>query len=432
MLRRWGEIGPLRQAAGAQRRAPALRAARRAAVRQRPHPPRAHAQQDPEGHRREVAHHGRLARAVRPGLGLPRPADRAAGREGARTREEGGDAEGRGARALPRRTRRSSSTSSASEFERLGVLGDWEHPYLTMDSDLRGAGDPRARAVHRGGAALSRQEAGALVRVVRDRARRGRGRVRRRHVAVGLRGVPLRRAAARRRSPASPASRPRSGRPRRGRCRRTSRSRCIPTTSTSRSRSRDRRADRRRARCVPALAKAMRVDAAAARAAPLPRPRARGRALPAPVARPRRAGRARRLRHARERHRPRAHRARPRPGRLRDRPALRARRATRRSTIAGRFTADGRRVGGPARLRRRPEDRRAPARRRARCSPRRSYVHSYPHCWRCKKPIIFRATEQWFIVAWTRGEPRACARRRSPRSTACAGSRRGAATASTA
>ena len=23
-------------------------------------------------------------------------------------------------------------------------------------------------------------------------------------------------------------------------------------------------------------------------------------------------------------------------------------------------------------------------------------THSYPHCWRCKKPIIFRATEQWF------------------------------------
>ena len=23
--------------------------------------------------------------------------------------------------------------------------------------------------------------------------------------------------------------------------------------------------------------------------------------------------------------------------------------------------------------------------------------HSYPHCWRCKKPIIFRATQQWFI-----------------------------------
>ena len=24
-------------------------------------------------------------------------------------------------------------------------------------------------------------------------------------------------------------------------------------------------------------------------------------------------------------------------------------------------------------------------------------IHSYPHCWRCKKPVIFRATEQWFI-----------------------------------
>jgi len=24
-------------------------------------------------------------------------------------------------------------------------------------------------------------------------------------------------------------------------------------------------------------------------------------------------------------------------------------------------------------------------------------VHSYPHCWRCKKPVIFRATEQWFV-----------------------------------
>ncbi len=23
--------------------------------------------------------------------------------------------------------------------------------------------------------------------------------------------------------------------------------------------------------------------------------------------------------------------------------------------------------------------------------------HSYPHCWRCKKPVLFRATEQWFV-----------------------------------
>jgi isoleucyl-tRNA synthetase len=26
------------------------------------------------------------------------------------------------------------------------------------------------------------------------------------------------------------------------------------------------------------------------------------------------------------------------------------------------------------------------------------YVHSYPHCWRCKNPIVYRATEQWFLA----------------------------------
>jgi isoleucyl-tRNA synthetase len=26
-----------------------------------------------------------------------------------------------------------------------------------------------------------------------------------------------------------------------------------------------------------------------------------------------------------------------------------------------------------------------------------SYEHSYPHCWRCKNPVVFRATAQWFI-----------------------------------
>ena len=24
--------------------------------------------------------------------------------------------------------------------------------------------------------------------------------------------------------------------------------------------------------------------------------------------------------------------------------------------------------------------------------------HSYPHCWRCKNPVIFRAPSQWFIA----------------------------------
>ena len=26
-----------------------------------------------------------------------------------------------------------------------------------------------------------------------------------------------------------------------------------------------------------------------------------------------------------------------------------------------------------------------------------NYDHRYPHCWRCKNPVIFRATPQWFI-----------------------------------
>ncbi len=29
--------------------------------------------------------------------------------------------------------------------------------------------------------------------------------------------------------------------------------------------------------------------------------------------------------------------------------------------------------------------------------PDRRFRHSYPHCWRCKRPVIFRATVQWFV-----------------------------------
>jgi isoleucyl-tRNA synthetase len=28
---------------------------------------------------------------------------------------------------------------------------------------------------------------------------------------------------------------------------------------------------------------------------------------------------------------------------------------------------------------------------------KKDIAHSYPHCWRCKQPVIFRATEQWFL-----------------------------------
>ena len=50
-----------------------------------------------------------------------------------------------------------------------------------------------------------------------------------------------------------------------------------------------------------------------------------------------------------------------------------------------------------------------------------NYKHSYPHCWRCHNPVIFRATEQWFIrmdAARERREARLCAKRRSRKSAA--------------
>jgi isoleucyl-tRNA synthetase len=46
------------------------------------------------------------------------------------------------------------------------------------------------------------------------------------------------------------------------------------------------------------------------------------------------------------------------------------------------------------------------------------YVHSYPHCWRCKHPIVYRATEQWFLALDTplpraAGEPPATLREKA-------------------
>ena len=61
----------------------------------------ARAQQDPQGPGRQVAQHARLRRAVHPGLGLPRPADRTEGRSRARP-EEAADEHGGLPPRLPR------------------------------------------------------------------------------------------------------------------------------------------------------------------------------------------------------------------------------------------------------------------------------------------------------------------------------------------
>ena len=110
-------------------------------------------------------------------------------------------------------------------------------------------------------------------------------------------------------------------------------------------------------------------------------------------------------------HRARPHRARPRRGGLRARPAAlglrdlqpgRRRRALHRRGRALR-RADG--LGGE------PADHRAPPRSAARSWPRCRSSHTYPHCWRCKNPTLFRATEQWFIALDKDGLRAARARR---------------------
>ena len=105
--------------------------ARRAAVRERRDPHRPRRQQGAEGHHRQVAHARRLRRALCAGLGLPRPADRAPGREDAGQATRSGSTRRRSAMPAAS-TRPSRWTCSASDFMRLGVMGDWANPYLTL------------------------------------------------------------------------------------------------------------------------------------------------------------------------------------------------------------------------------------------------------------------------------------------------------------
>lgn len=36
------------------------------------------------------------------------------------------------------------------------------------------------------------------------------------------------------------------------------------------------------------------------------------------------------------------------------------------------------------------------------------FTHAYPHCWRCRKPVIFRATDQWFMIVDHDGHRERC------------------------
>ena len=145
---------------------PALRAARRPALRQRQHPYRPRAQQDPEGPRRPLAGDARLRLQLRARLGLPRPADRVEDR-GAVPRQ--GQEQGRGVRssssaASAAPSPSSGSTCSARSSSASASSGDWANPYLTMDFDAEAqiAREIMKFAMTR--PALSRLEAGDVVR----------------------------------------------------------------------------------------------------------------------------------------------------------------------------------------------------------------------------------------------------------------------------
>ena len=131
-----------------------------------------------------------------------------------------------------------------------------------------------------------------------------------------------------------------------------------------------------------------------------PRIRCAGRRL-----RLRRAAAARRLRHHRGRHRARPHRPQPWRGRFRAGLAPRPRGAghggrgrhatpTRSPGFAGLHVFKARGAGHRG------------AAERGALLARGTLVHSYPHSWRSKAPLIFRATAQWFIPMEAPGELR--------------------------
>ena len=142
----------------------------------------ARAEQDPQGRGQPRPPDGRLRRRLRPRLGLPRPADRVEDRGGV-------PQAGRDKDAVPVLQFRAECRAyaqhwmgvQAQEFQRLGVLGDWEQRYATMDFAVRGGDRRRDRQVPAERRAVSRAAAGDVVAGGKDRAGRGRDRVPRPH-----------------------------------------------------------------------------------------------------------------------------------------------------------------------------------------------------------------------------------------------------------
>ena len=206
--------GPLGQGAPVRARprgAPArrgarVRPARRTALRHRRHPLRDGDEQGVEGHRGPVAASDGQARRVSAGLGLPRPADRTAGRE-----EPGQGRPGPGRGRVPaalRRARDEVRRRHAHGVQAARLPRPLGRPVPDAGQGLRGDDRAPAGRLRRQGPGLPRQEARALVLRPPHGAGRGGGRVRGARLTVDLRALPDRRRHRQgRAAPARPARR---------------------------------------------------------------------------------------------------------------------------------------------------------------------------------------------------------------------------------
>ena len=118
-------------------------------------------------------------------------------------------------------------------------------------------------------------------------------------------------------------------------------------------------------------------------------------AEPSPLCRPVFAGHIGRARHLGARDGLRAHRPGARDRGLRSRGPLRIGRVLA-GGRPGPIHRGGRAVCGPGIGRSERRRRRRSGEGRHAALKADQIEHSYPHCWRCASPIIFRATEQWF------------------------------------
>ncbi len=185
-----GDRPPLREdpREAGRRRPSAVHPPRRAALRQRPHPPGHVDEQDPQGFHRQVPVDARPLRAVYPRLGLPRPADRDPRRPPARRQEEGHAGHGR-PRGLPQ-VRREVHRHPAQRVQAPGRPRRLGRALPDHGPGLRGQGPRVPGRLLRARRGLQGQAAGPLVHPRPDRPGRGRDRVQGQDVALDLRPLP--------------------------------------------------------------------------------------------------------------------------------------------------------------------------------------------------------------------------------------------------